>query len=48
MMVLQADLSWRDAPNMIFDFMKDKKLSIDILVNNAGVDIFGEIDSCAE
>lgn len=40
-MTLVEDLSDPEAPNRIFELLKERKLNVDVLVNNAGFGSFG-------
>lgn len=43
--VISIDLSLADSPQKVFNFVKEKNISIDYLINNAG---FGDFDFFAE
>lgn len=43
--IFEADLSRPEAPREIFDFTKEKGISVELLVNNAGFGQYGEFTS---
>ena len=45
--VLKKDLSEKDAPKKVYDFVKSESIKIDTLVNNAGVGLFGFFNEIA-
>ncbi|MDD5218134.1 MAG: SDR family NAD(P)-dependent oxidoreductase, partial [Candidatus Omnitrophica bacterium] len=42
--VFVSDLSLAESPQLLFDAVKEKDLSVDLLINNAGLGAYGPFD----